>query len=135
MKVKIVFHSMYGHIYRTAGVVVEGVHDVEGADVELLQVPALVPDEALEKSGAQKAREAFAHVPTAKPEDLAEADAVIFGIPARFGNMCAQMRNFLDHIGGLSKKCRPILFCSFSGNSPSTITWRFFYIQPTLLLF
>ena len=101
MKVKVVFYSMYGHVYRMAEAVAEGARGVEGAQVELLQTPELVPDEALEKSGAKKAREAFAHVPVAKPSDLANADAIIFGAPTRFGNMCAQMRNFLDQTGGL----------------------------------
>ncbi|MFH1647212.1 MAG: NAD(P)H:quinone oxidoreductase [Chloroflexota bacterium] len=101
MKVKIVFYSMYGHIYRMAEAVAEGAREVEGAEVELLQVPELVPDEALEKSGAKKARQAFAHIPVARPADLADADAIIYGIPTRFGNMCAQMRNFLDQTGGL----------------------------------
>jgi len=101
MKVKIVFYSMYGHIYRMAEAVAEGAREVEGAEVELLQVQELIPDEVLEKSGAKKAREAFARVPIAKPGDLANADAIIFGTPTRFGNMCAQMRNFLDQTGGL----------------------------------
>jgi NAD(P)H dehydrogenase (quinone) len=101
MKVKIVFYSMYGHTYRMAEAVAEGAREVEGAEVELLQVPELVPDEVLEKSGAKKARQAFAHVPIAKPNDLANADAIIFGTPTRFGNMCAQMRNFLDQTGSL----------------------------------
>ena len=101
MKVKIVFYSMYGHIYRMAEAVAEGAREVEGAEVELLQVPELVPDDVLEKSGAKKAREAFAHISIAKVDDLADADAIIFGIPTRFGNMCAQMRNFLDQAGGL----------------------------------
>jgi len=101
VKVKIVFYSMYGHIYRMAEAVAEGAREVEGASVELLQVPELVPDDLLEKLGAKKAREAFAHIPVAKPDDLADADAIIFGIPTRFGNMCAQMRNFLDQTGGL----------------------------------
>ncbi len=101
MKTKIVFYSMYGHIYKMAEAVAEGAREVEGAEVELLQVPEIIPDEILEKSGAKKAREAFAHIPVAKPDDLADADAIIFGIPARFGNMCAQMRNFLDQTGGL----------------------------------
>ncbi|MBI4186623.1 MAG: NAD(P)H:quinone oxidoreductase [Chloroflexi bacterium] len=104
MKVKIVFYSMYGHIYRMALAVAEGVREVEGAEVELLQVPELVPEDILEQSGARKAREAFAHIPVARPDDLVDADAVIFGIPARFGNMCAQMRNFLDRTGGLWAK-------------------------------
>jgi len=101
MKVKTVFYSMYGHIYRMAEAEAEGAREVEGADAELLQVPELVPDDVLEKSGAKKAREAFAHIPVAKPDDLADADAIIFGAPTRFGNMCAQMRNFLDQTGGL----------------------------------
>lgn len=101
MKVKIVFYSMYGHIYRMALAVAEGAREVEGTEVELLQVPELVPDYILEKSGAKQARAAFAHIPVAKVNDLADADAVIFGIPTRFGNMCAQMRNFLDQTGGL----------------------------------
>jgi len=104
MKIKIVFYSMYGHIYRMAEAVAEGARQVERAEVELLQVPELVPDVVLEKSGAKKAQEAFAHIPVAKTSDLADADAVIFGTPTRFGNMCAQMRNFLDQTGGLWAK-------------------------------
>lgn len=101
MKLKVVFYSMYGHIYRMAEAVAEGAREVEGVEVKLLQVPELVPDQVLEKSGAKKARETYAHIPIAKPEDLADADAIIFGTPTRFGNMCAQMRNFLDQTGGL----------------------------------
>ena len=100
----VVFYSMYGHIYRMAEAAAEGAREVEGAEVELLQVPELIPDAVLEKSGAKKAREAFAHIPVAKPGDLADADAIIFGTPTRFGNMCAQMRNFLDQTGGLWAK-------------------------------
>ena len=101
MKVKVVFYSMYGHIYRMAEAIAEGVREVDGAEVELLQVPELVPDELLEKSGAKQAQAAFAHIPVARVTDLADADAIIFGIPARFGNMCAQMRNFFDQTGGV----------------------------------
>lgn len=104
MKVKIVFYSMFGHVYKMAEAVAQGVREVEGAEVELLQVPELVSDAVLEKSGAKKAREAFAHIPVAKPTDLVDADAIIFGTPTRFGNMCAQMRNFLDQTGGLWAK-------------------------------
>ncbi|MFZ5509874.1 MAG: NAD(P)H:quinone oxidoreductase [Pseudomonadota bacterium] len=100
-KVQVVFYSMYGHIYRMAEAVAAGAREVADAEVTLWQVPELVPDEVLEKSGAKAARAAFAHVPVAKPEQLAEADAIIFGTPTRFGNMCAQMRNFLDQTGGL----------------------------------
>jgi NAD(P)H dehydrogenase (quinone) len=104
MKVKIVFYSMYGHIYKMAEAVAEGAREVEGAEVELLQVPELVSDEILEQAGAKQAREAFAHIPVANAGDLADADAVIFGIPTRYGNMCAQMRNFLDQTGELWSK-------------------------------
>jgi NAD(P)H dehydrogenase (quinone) len=101
MKVQVVFYSMYGHIYRLAEAVVAGAREVAGAEVALYQVPELVPEEALVKSGAKQARAAFAHVPLIKPDQLAEADAILFGTPTRFGNMCAQMRNFLDQCGGL----------------------------------
>jgi len=101
VKVQVVFYSMYGHVYRLAEAVAAGAREVEGAEVALYQVPELVPPEVLERSGAAGARAAFAHVPVAAPNQLAEADAILFGTPTRFGNMCAQMRNFLDQTGGL----------------------------------
>ncbi len=100
-KVKIVFYSMYGHIYKMAEAVAEGARKVEGTQVELLQVSELMPEEVLEKSGAKQARQAFAHISVAKVDDLADADALIFGAPTRYGMMCAQMRNFLDQTGAL----------------------------------
>jgi NAD(P)H:quinone oxidoreductase type IV len=103
-KIQVVFYSMYGHIYRLAEAVAAGAREVAGTEVSLYQVPELVPDEMLEKSGAKAARAAFAQVPMATPEQLADADAIIFGTPTRFGNMCAQMRNFLDQTGGLWMK-------------------------------
>ena len=104
MKVHVVFYSTYGHIYRMAEAVAEGARSVEGAEVTLFQVPELMPEEALEKSGAKAARAAFAHVPVIQPSQLLEADAIIFGTPTRFGNMAAQMRNFLDQTGALWMK-------------------------------
>lgn len=101
VKIQVVFYSMYGHVHTLAQAVAAGAREVEGAEVSLLQVPELVPDAALERTGAKQARAAFAHVPIATPAGLAEADAIIFGTPTRFGNMCAQMRNFLDQTGGL----------------------------------
>lgn len=103
-KTQVVFYSMYGHIHQLAEAVAEGAREVDGSEVTLYQVPELVPEEVLEKSGAKAARAAFARVPIIKPDQLAEADAVIFGTPTRFGNMCAQMRNFLDQTGGLWMK-------------------------------
>jgi NAD(P)H:quinone oxidoreductase type IV len=99
MNVQVVFYSTYGHIYRMAEAIAEGARSVEGAEVSLFQVPELMPEEALEKSGAKGARAAFAHVPIIQPDQLREADAIIFGTPTRFGNMAAQMRNFLDQTG------------------------------------
>ena len=84
--------------------VVEGAKSVAGAEVSLYQVAELVPDAALERTGAKKAREGFASVPVATPAQLSDADAIIFGSPTRFGNMTAQMRNFLDQTGGLWAK-------------------------------
>ncbi|MDP2688905.1 MAG: NAD(P)H:quinone oxidoreductase [Deltaproteobacteria bacterium] len=101
MKVNVIFHSLYGHIYRMAEAVAEGARSVKGADVKLLQVKETLPDEVIGKMGATEAKKAFAHVPVATLNDLGEADAVIFGTPTRFGNMSAQMRAFLDATGGL----------------------------------
>jgi NAD(P)H dehydrogenase (quinone) len=103
-RIQVVFYSMYGHVYRLAEAVAAGAKEVANTEVSLYQVPELVPDDVLEKSGAKAARAAFARVPVAKPEQLADADAIIFGTPTRFGNMCAQMRNFLDQTGGLWMK-------------------------------
>ena len=103
-KIQVVFYSMYGHIHQLAEAVAAGAREVAGSEVALYQVAELMPEEALEKSGAKAARAAFAHVPVITPDQLAEADAVIFGTPTRFGNMCAQMRNFLDQTGGLWMK-------------------------------
>jgi NAD(P)H dehydrogenase (quinone) len=102
-RIQVVFYSMYGHVYRMAEAVAEGARSA-GADVELLRVPELIPDEALERSGAKAAQAAFAHVPVATVDRLPEADGIIFGTPTRFGNMAAQMRNFLDQTGGLWMK-------------------------------
>ena len=100
-KVLILYHSTYGHIEAMAKAEAEGARSVAGAEVSLLQVAELVPDAALERTGAKQARAGFADVPVAEPKRLAEADAIIFGTPTRFGNMAAQMRNFLDQTGGL----------------------------------
>ncbi|MGF6903508.1 NAD(P)H:quinone oxidoreductase [Paraburkholderia sp. GAS348] len=100
-RIQVVFYSMYGHIYRMAEAVAEGAREVGDTDVSVYQVAELVPDEVLEKSGAKAPRATFAHVPVATVEQLVNADAIIFGTPTRFGNMCAQMRNFLDQTGGL----------------------------------
>ncbi len=90
MKLHVIFFSMYGHIYKMAEGVAEGAR-AAGAEVSLFQVPELIQADVLEKSGASKGRESFAHVPIATVERLPEADAIISGTPTRFGNMCAHM--------------------------------------------
>jgi NAD(P)H dehydrogenase (quinone) len=104
VKVQVIFYSMYGHVFKMAQAVAEGAREVAGAEVSIYQVPELVPDNILAASGAAAARQAFANVPMATPDQLADADALIFGTPTRFGNMCAQMRNFFDQTGGLWMK-------------------------------
>jgi NAD(P)H:quinone oxidoreductase type IV len=100
-KIQVVFYSMYGHIYKMAEAIAEGAREVPDTEVSIFQVAELMPDEALEKSGAKAARAAFAHIPIITPDQLKEADGIIFGTGTRFGNMTAQMRNFLDQTGGL----------------------------------
>src|SRR5712671_2711871 len=100
-KVHVIFYSMYGHVWRMAEAVKAGAREVGEVEVGLYQVPELVPAAILEKSGANKARAQFAQIPFATVEQLSDADAIIFGTPTRFGNMAAQMRNFLDQTGGL----------------------------------
>jgi NAD(P)H dehydrogenase (quinone) len=101
VKVHVIFYSMYGHIFQMAEAAASGARMVPDVEAQLFQVPELVSDDILVQSGAKKAREAFAHVPIVQLEDLVNADALIFGTPTRFGNMCSQMRNFLDKTGGL----------------------------------
>jgi len=101
MKLLVVYYSMYGHIHRLAEAIVEGAREVEGTEVELRRVPETLPEEVLKKMGALEAQKSSAHVPTCTVEELGQADAIIFGTPTRFGNMCGQMRQFLDATGSL----------------------------------
>ncbi len=101
MKILVVFYSMYGHIHRMAEAVAEGARSVAGAEVELRRVPETLPAEVLEKMGAVAPQKTFAHIPVCTVDELGKADAIIFGTPTRFGNMCGQMRQFLDATGGL----------------------------------
>ncbi|GAC1466612.1 MAG: NAD(P)H:quinone oxidoreductase [Desulfuromonadaceae bacterium] len=103
-KVAIVHYSMYGHIYKMAEAVAEGVREVVGCEAVIKRVPETLPDEVLGMMGALEAQKGMAHIPVATVNDLVEADAVIFGTPTRFGNMCGQMRQFLDATGALWMK-------------------------------
>ncbi len=100
-RIQVVFYSMYGHIHKMAEAIAAGARAIEDTEVTLLQVAEIIPDDVLLLSGARETRKAFAHVPVAEPAKLANADAIIFGTPTRFGNMCSQMRNFLDQTGPL----------------------------------
>lgn len=104
MKVLIVYYSMYGHIYKMAEAAAEGARAVEGAEVVIRRVPETLPADVLEKMGAVATLGLQAQVPVCTVEELGEADAVIFGTPTRFGNMCGQMRQFLDSTGQLWMK-------------------------------
>jgi NAD(P)H dehydrogenase (quinone) len=104
MKVLIVYYSMYGHIHRMAEAMAEGARMVKGADVSMRRVPETLTEEVLGKMGALEAQKGLAHVPVCAVDELATADAIIFGTPTRFGNMCGQMRQFLDATGGLWAK-------------------------------
>lgn len=104
MKVLVVFYSMYGHIYRLAEAIAEGAREVKGAEVEMRRIPETLSEEILGKMGAIEAQKVFAHIPVCTVDELASADAIIFGTPTRFGNMCGQMRQFLDATGQLWAK-------------------------------
>ena len=96
-KVLVLYYSSYGHIETMARAVAEGVSEVEGVSATVKRVAELMPREVAEKAGVKLDQEA----PVAEPGELADYDAIIFGTPTRFGNMAAQMRNFLDQTGGL----------------------------------
>lgn len=95
-RVLVLYYSMYGHIETMAGAAADGVAEAGGQAV-VKRVPELVPEEVARKAGAKLDQPAAIAV----PQELADYDAVLFGTPTRFGNMAAQMRNFLDQTGRL----------------------------------
>lgn len=101
MKVLVVYYSMYGHLYKMAEEVAAGARLVAGVEAELRRVPETLPNDILEKMGAVEALKQQKNIPVCTVEELGEADAIVFGTPTRFGNMCGQMRQFLDSTGGL----------------------------------
>jgi len=96
-KILVLYYSMYGHIETMAKAVAEGVRSVEDTEVIIKRVPDLMSEDLARKAGAKLDQTA----PIATVDELPEYDAIIFGTPTRFGNMCAQMRNFLDRTGKL----------------------------------
>ena len=126
-KILVLYYSSYGHIETMARAVAEGARSVAGAEVTVKRVPELVPEEIARKSGMKIDQEA----PVASPNELGDYDAIIFGTPTRYGNMAAQMRNFLDQTGGLSIaaiKLLPPLVLGWFGAMPG---WAAFASTPT----
>jgi NAD(P)H dehydrogenase (quinone) len=101
MKIYVVFYSMYGHIFEMAKAAAEGVYQAPGAKAELFTVPETLPEEVLKKMGAVEPQKRWADVPVIEAGKLPEADGLIFCTPTRFGNMCGQMKQFVDSWGGL----------------------------------
>ncbi|MBI5450703.1 MAG: NAD(P)H:quinone oxidoreductase [Gammaproteobacteria bacterium] len=99
-KILVLYYSMYGHVEVMAQAVAEGAREVAGADVVVKRVPETIPEGQARAIGVKIDQSA----PLATTEELAGYDAIIFGTPTRFGNMTAQMRNFLDQTGGLWMK-------------------------------
>lgn len=98
-KILVLYYSTWGHIETMATTVAEGAREA-GAEVTIKRVPETMPDEIAKAIHAKTGQEA----PVANPNELADYDAIIFGTPTRFGNMCGQMRNFLDQTGSLWAK-------------------------------
>lgn len=96
-KLLVIYYSMYGHVETLAAAIAEGARGVEGLEVTLKRVPETMPLDVARQAGAKLDQAA----PVASPKELADYDAIVFGSPTRFGNMTAQMRNFLDQTGGL----------------------------------
>lgn len=101
MQVLIPFYSMYGHIKRMAEAVAEGVTEVDGVEADLRRMPETLSDQVLEMMGATESQKAMEDIQVCTVNELAAADAIIFGTPTRYGNMCGQMRQFLDATGQL----------------------------------
>lgn len=101
VKLAVIYYSMGGTNYQLAKWAEEGAKEV-GAEVRVLKVPELAPQHVIDENQGWKAHvEATKDVPEVKLDDLEWADAIIFSVPTRFGNMPAQMKQFLDTTGGL----------------------------------
>lgn len=98
-KVLVLYYSSYGHIEKMAEAVAEGARGA-GAAVDIKRVPELVPEDVARASHFKLDQAA----PVAQVDDLANYDAIVFGVPTRYGNMAAQMKSFLDQTGGLWAK-------------------------------
>jgi len=99
-KILVLYYSTYGHVETLAASIAEGARSVDGVEVTVKRVPETMPPEVAKQYGAKLDQAA----PVATPQELGDYDAILFGTPTRFGNMAAQMRNFLDQTGGLWMK-------------------------------
>jgi NAD(P)H dehydrogenase (quinone) len=99
-KILVLYYSMYGHVETLAAAIAEGARSAKGVEVTVKRVPETLPPDVAKQYGAKLDQAA----PIASPKELGDYDAVLFGTPTRFGNMAAQMRNFLDRTGGLWMK-------------------------------
>jgi NAD(P)H dehydrogenase (quinone) len=122
----VLYYSSWGHVEALAWAQAEGAGRVEGVQVLVKRVPELVPEEVAKQSGYKLDQKA----PLADPLELGDYDGILFGTPTRFGNMCAQMRNFLDQTGplwatnALLGKVASVFTCTQSqhGGQETTIT-------------
>jgi NAD(P)H dehydrogenase (quinone) len=131
-KILVLYYSSYGHVETMAGAIAEGAKSVAGAEVTVKRVPEIMSDEVAKRVGVKMDQAA----PIATPAELTEYDAIIFGTPTRFGNMAAQMRNFLDQTGkiwvagGLIGKVASVFTSTGTGGGNETTILTFI---PTLL--
>jgi NAD(P)H dehydrogenase (quinone) len=131
-KILVLYYSSYGHVETMADAIAEGAKSVAGADVTVKRVPEIMSDEVAKRVGVKMDQAA----PIATPAELTEYDAIIFGTPTRFGNMAAQMRNFLDQTGkiwvsgGLIGKVASVFTSTGTGGGNETTILTFI---PTLL--
>ncbi|MDB5391010.1 MAG: flavoprotein WrbA [Planctomycetaceae bacterium] len=131
-KLLVLYYSSYGHIETMAGAIAEGARTVPGVEVTVKRVPETMPEDVAKRVGVKLDQQA----PVATPAELTEYDAIIFGTPTRFGNMAAQMRNFLDQTGkmwvqgGLIGKVSSVFTSTGTGGGNETTILTFI---PTLL--
>ena len=103
-RIMVLYYSMFGNTFKMAKAIAGGI-DASGCEAVLRTVPELVPDKMIQANPAMKrAKEEQADVPVAAIDELSGIDGIILGSPTRFGNMCSQLRNFLDQTGPLWMK-------------------------------
>ena len=94
-KLLVLYYSMYGHVETMAEAIADGARAVDDIEVQIKRVPETMREDQARSAGAKLDQAA----PVADPQELSDYDGIIFGTPTRFGNMCGQMRTFLDQTG------------------------------------